>query len=364
MIVPLAGSARLRRALAALAMVGALALTLGAQAPGAQAAPQAQADPGSISLDITQPAPNNGIAEGPVGANLYVQGQGTAGDTIQIGIATRATGCTTGFQALNLSASVQNNGVFAVAFAWPQIANNVGDRYYVCAQDTTASAIGASQSLFQIDSANPPAISVTEVSDPNAPTPGPGTPTPTPPNPPDGTFYAGGFIEVKGQNFTPGGLAIQIIVTPVQISPTTAALPPLQIVKGDSVSKRDGSFDVIAQLPTGRTGPLYINATSTDGSSSVLPTLVGSQSANITLAPTPTPSPSPSPSPSASASATTGNTNPPPPPGPGTGRIIGAIALGLFSAIFFILGVAMLISASGMGGGGEAPGPGSRPQLR
>lgn len=360
MIVPLAGSARLRRVLSVLALVGALALILGAQAPGAQAAPQAKGDPNPISLDITQPAPTSGIAEGPVGANLYVQGQGTAGDTIQIGIATRAAGCATGFESLNLSANVQNNGSFAVAFSWPQIANNVGDRYYICAQDTTASAVGASQSLFQVDSANPPAISATEVSDPNAPTPGPGTPTPTPLNPPDGTFYAGGFIEIKGQNFTPGGTAIEIIVTPVQISPSTATLPPLQIVKGNPLSKRDGSFDVIAQLPATQTGPLYINATSTDGASTVLPTLVGSQSANITLAPTPTPSPSPSPSPSASASATPGNKSTSP-PGPGTGKVIGAIALGLFSAIFFILGVAMLVSASGMGGG-EAPG--SRPQLR
>ncbi len=365
MIVPLAGSARLRRALAALAMIGALALLLGALTPDAHAAPQVKGDPSSVSLDITQPAPNNGFAEGPVGANLVVQGQATAGDTLQIGIASRSAGCTTSsFQSLNLSTTVASDGTFSATFAWPQIANDVGGAYYICAQDATASAIGATTSYFRVDSANPPAISVTEVNDPNATPPGPGTPTPTTPNPPNGTFYSGGFVEVKGQNFTPGGTAIQIIVTPVQISPATDSTPPLQILKGNSVTSHNGSFDVIVQLPGDSTGPLYINATSTDGTSSVLPTLVGSQSAKVTLAPTPTTVPSPSPSASPSASATsgtgsnsTGNT------GPGTGRIIGAIALGLFSAIFFILGVAMLISASGMGG--DAPGgPGSRPQVR
>lgn len=363
MIVPLAGGARLRRALTALAMVGALALLLGALTPGAQAAPHVKGDPGSISLDITQPAPNNGFAEGPVGANLVVQGQATAGDTLQIGIASRSAGCTTSsFQSLNLSATVAADGTFSSTFAWPQIANDVGGAYYICAQDSTTNAIGATNSYFRVDSANPPAISATQVSDPNATPPGPGTPTPTTPNPPDGTFYAGGFIEVKGQNFTPGGTAIQIIVTPVQISPATDSTPPLQIVKGNSVSSHNGSFDVIVQLPSDRTGPLYINATSTDGTSNVLPTLVGSQSAKVTLAPTPTVAPSPSPSVSPSPSATSGTNNNTGSTGPGTGRIIGAIALGLFSAIFFILGVAMLISASGMGG--DAPGPGSRPQLR
>jgi hypothetical protein len=362
MIVPLAGSKRLRRALSGLALAGALALTLalalGALTPGAQAAPAAKGDPGSVSLDIAQPAPNNGIAEGPVGANLLVQGHATAGDAIQIGIAPRNTGCTSGFQPLSVAAIALSDGSFSGSFAWPQIANNVGDRYYVCAQDTTASAIGASKTLFQVDSSDAPAISVTQVNDPNAATPGAGTPTATPPNPPDGTLYAGGFIEVKGQNFTPGGTQIQILVTPGQLTPATASTPPLQIVKGQTVTKHDGSFDVFAQLPSGQTGQFYISATSSDGTSSVLPTLVGSQSAKIALAPTPTPSPTATAGITPTATPKSGGTVTPPSSGPGTGRVIGAIALGLFSAIFFILGVAMLISASGMG---EAPG---RPQLR
>ncbi len=360
MTVRLAGSKRFRRALSGLALAGALALTLalGAQGPRAQADPGAKADSGTVTLDIIQPTPNNGIAEGPVGANLWVLGQATAGDALQIGIAPRSTGCTTGFQSLNVSTNALSDGSFTVALTWPQIASNVGDRYYICAQDTTASAIGASTSLFQVDSSSAPAISVTQVNDPTAATPGAGTPTVTPPNPPDGTFFSGGFIEVKGQNFTPGGTTIQILVTPGQLTPATAASTPLLIVKGNAVTKHDGSFDVFAQLPSSQTGPFYISATSSDGTSQVLPTLVGSQSAAITQAPTPTPSPTSTPAPT----STPKNGETPPPSsltGPGTGRIIGAIGLGLFSAIFFILGVAMLISASGMGDA-----QGGRPQPR
>ncbi|HET9110956.1 MAG TPA: hypothetical protein VFN78_09045 [Ktedonobacterales bacterium] len=361
MIVRLAGSKRLRATLTGLTVAGALVLALAALTPGAQASPATTTDPGAVSLDITQPAPNNGIAEGPVGANLLVQGNATAGDAIQIGIAPRSTGCASGFQPLNISPPLASDGSFSVTFAWPQIANNVGDRYYICAQDTTASAVGASKSLYQIDSSDAPDITVTEVNNPNAPTPGAGTPTPTTPNPPDGTYYAGGFVDIKGQNFTPGGTAIQVLLTPTQLTPGQASLPQLQVVKGVAVSKHDGSFDIVAQLPSGQTGQFYINATSPDGTSSVLPTLVGSQSAKIALAPTPTAGPTATPSPQVTATTEAGTGQNKQSSGPGTGQVIGAIALGLFSAIFFILGVAMLISASGMAPDASAPG---RPQLR
>ena len=360
MFVRLAGSHRLRHTLSGLAMLGALTLALGTLAPGAQAAAATKADPGTVTLDISQPAANNGVAEGPVGANLAVQGTATPGDTIAFGVAPHGAGCTTGSQPLSgVTATVQTDGTFATSFAWPQIASTVGARYYVCAQDTTANAIGASQTLFQVDSADPPAITVQQVRDPSAPTPGAGTPTPAAPNPPDGTFYTGGFIEVKGQNFTPGGTQIQILVTQGQLTPATASTPPLQIVKGIAQSSRNGGFDIVAQLPSGQTGQFYISATSSDGTSTVLPTLVGSQAAQFALAPTPTPSPTATvaatPTSTGSGTTTT-NTH----QGPTTGRIVGAIALGLFSAIFFILGVAMLISASGMG---SAPTP-TRPQVR
>lgn len=358
MFVRLAEGHRLKQTLSGLALAGALALALGAMGPVALAAPKTNADPGSISLDIVQPAGNNNIAEGPVGANISVQGNATAGDSINLGVASRGDGCATGFQQLNgVTATAQADGSFTATFQWPQIANNVGERYFVCAQDTTNSAIGASQTLFQVDSSDAPSITVTQVSDPTAPTPGAGTPTPQPPSPPDGSIYAGGFIEVKGQNFTPGGTPIQIVLTPSQLTLGTA-LSPLPLVSGEARTTHNGSFDIIVQAPSGQTGQFYISATSTDGTGSTLPTLVGSESVQVVLQPTPTPGPTPTATPKASPTTDTGGTNVKNSSGPGPARIIGAIALGLFSAIFFIIGVAMLISASGMG---NAP---TRSQLR
>jgi len=360
MFVRLAEGHRLKQALSGLALAGALALALGALGPVALAAPKTNADPNAIKVDITQPANNNGIAEGPVGANLAVQGTATAGDSIAFGVAAKGDGCTaTGFQQLNgVNATAQADGSFTATFPWPQIASSVGARYYVCAQDVTNNAMGASQTLFQVDSADAPAITVTQVNDPTAPTPGAGTPTPTTPNPPSGSVYAGGYIEVKGQNFTPGGTQIQIVVTPSQLTPDTAAASqPIKIVDGVDRTTRNGSFDVVAQLPGGQTGQFYISATSTDGSALALPTLVGSVSEQVVLAPTPTPSPTATATVSASPTTNTGTTSAKPPTGPGPARIVGAIALGLFSAIFFIIGVAMLISASGMSSAPTRPQP-------
>lgn len=347
----LAERQRLRRALSGLPLAFALVLALGMLAPGAMGAPKAKADPSSVSLDITQPAPSNGIAEGPVSANVAVSGMANPNDEISLGIATHNDGCTnSGFQQLNgVTATAQSDGSFTASFAWPQIANNVGDRYFVCAFDTTTNSYGASQSQFQVDSSDAPSITVTEVNNPSAPTPGDGTPTPTPPNPPDGTYYAGGYVEIKGQNFTPGGIQIQILLTLQQLTPATAALPSLSIVKGVAQTKHDGKFDVIAQLPPAQTGQFFLSATSSDGTTQVLPTLVATQAVQIALEPTPTPAPTVTATPK--ATSTVGNNT-----GSGGGggfskaRIAGAIALGLFSAIFFIIGVALLISASGMGG--------------
>lgn len=353
---------RLMRAVAGLPLAFALTLALGMLAPGAMAAPAQKADPPTVTLDITQPAPSNGVAEGPVSANIAISGAANAGDAIQIGIAAQSDGCSgSGFQQLNgVTATAQGNGNFTATFPWPQIANNVGGRYFVCAQDTTSNSVGASQSLFQVDSSDAPSITVTEVNDPNAPTPGAGTPTPAPPNPPDGTFYSGGFVEVKGQNFTPGGIQVQILFTLQQLTPSSATTPPLQIVKGVGQTRHDGKFDVIAQLPSGQTGQFYLSATSSDGTTSVLPTLVGSQAITVALQPTPTPSPTVTATPKVTPTADS-RTNQNGGGGIGKGRIAGAIALGLFSAIFFIIGVALLISTSGMGAGGAVS---DRPQLR
>lgn len=361
MIVRHAGAARLRRVLSGLTMAGTLLLALAALAPAARAAAGSPND-NTVSLDIVQPAARGGVAEGPVGANVVVQGTATPGDAIQLGIADRSATCQTGFQQVNgATATAQSTGSFTIAFSWPQIANTVNSRYYACAKDTTnsSSPIGASATLFQVDSSDAPVLtSVVAVNDPNASAPGPGTPTPGPLHAPDGTLYLGGFVEIKGANFTPGGSQIQAMLSPTPLTPSTALNPPLPIVKGATVTRSDGTFDIVAKLPAQQEGTLFISVTSSDGTQQSLPTLVASQQVQIvaapvaTAAPTPSPTVSPTPSTKAGGSSSQEKTS----SGPGAGRIIGAIVLGLFAALSFILGMAMLISASGMEGEG---GPGS-----
>lgn len=376
MIVRHAGAARITRigrVLSGLTMAGTLLLALAALAPAAQAAAGSPND--SVSLDIVQPSASGGIAEGPVGANVVVQGTTTPGDAIQLGIANHSDTCQTGFQQVNgATATAQSTGSFSVAFAWPQIANTVGSRYYVCAKDTTnsASTIGASATLFQVDSADAPTLtSVVAVNDPNAGAPGPGTPTPGPLHAPEGTLYLGGFVEIKGANFTPGGTQIQVMLTPTQLTPSTAANPPLPTVKGATITGRNGTFDVIAKLPSGQEGTLFLSVTSSDGTQQSLPTLVAYQQEQIVAAPVATAAPTATPTVAATVTPKAGGTSSQDgSKGPSTGRIIGAIVLGLFAALSFILGMAMLISASGMegeGGPGSPSNPGNatgRPQPR
>lgn len=366
MIVRHAGAARLRRVLSGLTMVGMLLLALAALAPVAQAAAGLPND--SVSLDIVQPSSSGGVAEGPVGANVVVQGTATAGDAIQLGVASHSDGCQTGFQPVNgASAATQSSGSFTIAFPWPQIANTVGARYNVCAKDTTNSSasIGSSATLFQVDSADAPTLTtVVAVNDPNAAAPGPGTPTPGPLNAPEGTLYLGGYVEIKGANFTPGGTPIVVVLSPTQLSPGASAPPPLQTVKGSNITRRDGSFDLVAKLPAGQEGTLFLSVTTSDGTQQSLPTLVASQQVQIVAAPVATAAPTPTstiePTPTRAAGGG-GSSSQDGSKGPSTGRIIGAIVLGLFAALSFILGMAMLISASGMEGEGGGPGSPSNP---
>lgn len=365
MIVRHAGGARLKRTLSSLAMAGALVLALGALTPGALAAARSQNDSSNITLDIVQPAAPNGFAEGPVGANIAVTGTAPTGDTLQLGVAKRADGCTTGFQSLgNVSVTVGSSGSFTQSFQWPSIASSVGERYYVCAKDTTTNAIGTSTTQYQVDSSDAPTItSVQPVNDPNATSPGAGTPAPTQPNLPEGQVYAGGFVEIKGTNFTPGGTPLLVLLTLQQLTPATASQPPLQVVKGQTVTRHDGSFDLFAQIPN-ETGSFFLSVTSNDGTTQVLPSLVGTATVQVVKQPTATVAPTPSPTVHATVVPTSTPPGKNPSNGPGTGKIVGAIAMGLFSALFFIVGVAMLISASGMSGPGEpgmGNGPGSAP---
>jgi hypothetical protein len=327
----------------ALALLALLAWTL----PLATAR-AASMDANSVTIEIRNPQPSGGVAEGPVGTNIYAQGQVGAGDTVAIGYADQGTGCQSGMNTISgLTPSVQANGQFTVAFTWPDAANTVNAEYNLCAQDTTTNTIGQSTTLFRVDNANAPTITIQAAGEPNAPTVGPGTPTPAPTaTAQSGQAYIGGFLQINGSNFTRGGQSLLFFLTPGQFSasdynPDSA----LKVASGDSRSDSNGAFQVIVQLPTGETGNFVVSAVSEDGGSGVLPSLLASQNISLTAAPaTPTPLPT----------ATT-PTTPTPTGHSGTrGRPVGPyritllIGLGVVSVILFIIGVAFLVSASSL----------------
>jgi len=302
-----------------------------------------------VSIDIQNPQARGGVVEGPVGANIFAQGAAAPGDTITIGYALKSAGCDGGFQPINdAQPSIQSNGSFTVAFKWPAAANSVNTEYYVCAQDTTANAFGQSTVPYRVDAADPPAINVQQVDNPNAPTAIPGTPTPAPTaTARPGRIYGGGFLQIQGVNFTPGGQNISFFLTPGKFTPGDYVPGnALSVVSGDSRTASDGTFQVVVQLPAGETGSLTINAVTQDGTADLLPTLVASQRLSIVPSPA-TPTPQPTVSPTVQATATVGNGG-----GnkraPGPLRITGLIGLGTLSVILFIIGVSFLISASSM----------------
>jgi hypothetical protein len=302
----------------------------------------------SVTIDIQRPQAVGNVASGPVEANVFAQGAAPAGDSVVIGYAPQNVGCQSGFTPISgAQPSMQANGQFTVAFQWPDAANALNSEYYVCAEDTTASAIGQSTVLYRVDAASGPAISVQEVDNPNAPTPIPGTPTPAPTAPaPNGKTYSGGFIQVTGENFTPGGQSVYIFLTPGAFAPSSynpdSALPA---VSGDLRTATDGSFQVVVRLPADETGDLTVSAVSRDGTDTLLPTLVASQRLSIIASPaTPTPQPTVSPTVAATATPDQGTKK----RAPGPIRITGLIGLGMLSVILFIIGVGFLISASSM----------------
>jgi hypothetical protein len=303
---------------------------------------------GAVTVSLQRPQPNGGVAEGPVGANVFVNGSVPAGDTVTIGFAPQSAGCQTGFQAIpNAQPSVGSDGTFTAAFPWPA-ATTVNTEYFICAQDASVTTIGQSTDVYRVDAGAPPAIQVQSVENPNAPTPAAGTPTPAPTaTAPDGKIYSGAFVQVAGANFTPGGQSVLLFLTPGRFAPSSYnPNSALQVVSGDPRTASDGSFTVIVQLPPGESGDLTLSAVSQDGTAQTLPTLLASQELSIIQAPA-TPTPLPTTSPTVQVTVTPGGSGSNH-RAPGPYKITLLIGLGVLSVILFIIGVAFLISASSM----------------
>jgi hypothetical protein len=341
-MVHLAARVALGALVLALALAGWLISPSGARA--------ARLDSNSpVTIDIQNPQPRGSVAQGPVGANIYAQGATQPGDQVIIGFASQDTGCQSGFQQIdNAQPTVDPTGQFTVAFKWPDAANTVNTEYYLCAQDTTSDTIGQSQEVYQVLSADAPAINVQQVDNPTAPTAVPGTPTPAPTaTAPAGKVYSGGYLQIQGANFVPGGQNISFFLTPGAFTPGDFVPGnALNVVSGNTRTANDGSFQVVVQLPAGETGSLTVSAISQDGTGALLPTLVGSQRLSI-ITPPATPTPQPTVSPTVQATGTVGNGNGSGRP-PGPLKVTALIGLGTLSVILFIVGVSFLISASSM----------------
>ena len=162
-----AGFARIAR-LSALLSLSLLALG----ATALSFAPVAHAD--SVSLAILVPKTQSNTAEGPVGTNVTISGQGaTAGHGYQLSAALTGPGCPTGGPLGTATADA--NGKFTTTVEWPDTASAVGATYVICYKDTSAGPALAQNSdqKFKVDAGSPPSITLAP---PPSPTPNTGNP--------------------------------------------------------------------------------------------------------------------------------------------------------------------------------------------
>src|SRR5215831_13167412 len=146
---------------ARVARLGAL-LALSMLALGATVlsfAPVAHAD--TVSLAILVPKPQSNTAEGPVGTNLTISGQGaTAGHDFQLSYALTIPSCPTSGPLGTVTADT--DGKFTTTVDWPDAAGAVGSTYVICYKDTTSGAVlaQASDQKFKVDAGSPPSITL------------------------------------------------------------------------------------------------------------------------------------------------------------------------------------------------------------
>lgn len=296
--------------------------------------------PGSVNIIVPKPASK--VARGPVGANVSISGVGTPKHSYQLGYAPAASTCAASADIPSAVTVADSDGKFAVTFLWPSGASAIGASYSVCALDKTdptpPPAIESSQ-LFQVAASGAPTITLSQ---PVA-TPVSGvTPVPTPES---GTFYAGSSLQIVGANFVPGKTPLLVYVTATEeFRPGDLASRPLATADGGATTPDDaGAFTAVVVLPGAVLGNLYIHVVSNDGTATLLPALIATQPLVIKQKPTPTP-PTPTATPKATPSptpigASTG--------APSLGNIFGVLGLGCLSVVLFILGIGLIMSASG-----------------
>lgn len=317
--------------------------------PLARAATPSNAPAASGTLTIVVPAPSNGVAVGPVGANVSVTASGlTASDSYQVGYAPHSIGCASGFSALpNTSAlSPASDGSLSTTVTWPSSANAVGSSYDLCLRDTTTTTNldVASTQTFRVESSAPPSITVAEA--------GPASSTATTTTTSATTVEAGTQVTITGQNYVPDNTPLAAYIT-YSSTPTASELSQGKLKQCPAFNSQGGGyFTVTCILPSSNTGPWYLIVASTDGAAKYPPALEAMAALNIVPAPAATATTTPAATASASPKASTtphGNTGGTgnggkASPGPTGNEVAGIIGLSALAIILFVVGVLLLAS--------------------
>ncbi|HEX9067422.1 MAG TPA: hypothetical protein VF807_01545 [Ktedonobacterales bacterium] len=310
-------------------------------------APVAHADSGSMTIVL--PAPASGVSSGPVGTNVSIKGTGIGGHHYQLGVTTGAT-CD-GDQTMNgVAFTADGSGAFALTFSWPADFNGVGTVYRLCADDTTTQpapaatpsptptpfpSIMATQ-RFRVMDGLAPTISLSPVA------PSDSTPVPTPPS---GSYFASGKVQVSGAHYLGNSPKLKAyLLTDQRVDPGTLQnAAQLTTVNGLPITPNaDGSFVTTLTLPNSPTGNLFIAVVSSDGTASLLPSLVDTVPITVVLAPTAGITPTVTNTPPVKVSPTPSHTS----GGISGDQIIGICGLGGLSIVLFILGVVLLAGAN------------------
>jgi len=313
---------------ALVALVALMALAVGAVAPPGRA----RAASGGQQIVFTSPiypGRNNGNAEGPVGANVSIQGSGwgTNGDPITVTLVDMQDDASAGGQqgaacassapkvTIPSLSSVQadSSGAFTATFQWPAGAGTKNHSYWACGAQSGATFPGVS--FYTVLSSNPPSLSV------NVSQAAPGS-----------------SVTVTGQNWLPGNLPIAVIIAPC------VACEPNYSQTATTISQADGTLSVSMKVPAqAQIGDkLFVSGQSVDSNnagdlSAEDPTTAPSFTVVAQPTPTPTPTNTPTPTPTRNPTAVGS--------GGGGNTANGASGSTLLVVLLAALGVVLLLAA-------------------
>lgn len=312
--------------------VALVALALAALGGGASPAAAHAYDTPSLTIQIPVPD-SNGVAQGPVGANLTLLGSGfTDGHTYQLGYAPQSGQCAAGGPTFANGTATSSGGSFTMTVKWPAAAANVGGQYFICALDATDTTQPPVQSttFFRVVAGSAPAFTLQD--------PATSAPLPGPPY----ALHLGAQITIAGHHFLPSGLTLVAYLSQREIKSGSDLDNATALSTADSnaiTTQESGNVTATIQLPNtaGLSGSYYLYLVSSDRQGSSLPSLMAFVRVRLSQQPTPTPSPKPTATPKATPTPGGGGSA-----GLSPKRLLAVIGLSLLSLILLVAGVLLL----------------------